>query len=513
MTTGSPRLLSTVARLTRTMSTLSVSPGLSQKLALPHAQIVIVGTKPYLRNLAFSEPLVSKLAGVDEKVFKAALEQLSGTSSVPLYLNLAKIVSIPSECSRHNSPSNSDNLFRELKSTSIVDGVKTLSIILYSPYEHLLAHVAAIAKAFPSYTRKTTTKKGLEEIKVEIVVTDDKTLSDADVKFLQTLGEHMRICAQQVDAPCNEFHSKVFADDAVKLIDNLGVPIEKTIIVGEALKEQGFGGIYHVGKAAINPPVFAAFSHKPAGATKTFALVGKGIVYDTGGMQIKTKTGMPGMKQDMAGAAALLGAFCTLVRSGFKENLSVLLCIAENNISPVANKPDDIITMLSGKTVEINNTDAEGRLVLADGVYYAKTKLNANVIIDMATLTGAQMYATGKLHAGVLTNSDEWELKATRAGRASGDLVHPFVFAPDLHFGDLKSPLADMKNSNLGSTIGPPSSIAGLFIASHIDFAKGLDWLHFDIAYPAQHGERGTAYGVPLICRLLGEYTDVGVTK
>uniref|UniRef100_A0AC34FPQ9 Cytosol aminopeptidase domain-containing protein n=1 Tax=Panagrolaimus sp. ES5 TaxID=591445 RepID=A0AC34FPQ9_9BILA len=169
--------------------------------------------------------------------------------------------------------------------------------------------------------------------------------------------------------------------------------------------------------------------------------------------------------------------------------------------------------MLSGKTVEINNTDAEGRLVLADGVYYAKTKLNANVIIDMATLTGAQAYATGKLHAGVLSNCEKWENKSLKAGRVSGDLVHPFVFAPDLHFSDLDSKVADMKNTNLGSHVGPPSSNAGLFIGAHIDFAKGLSWLHFDIASPAVINERATGFGVALVSRLLGEYTDVGIAK
>lgn len=105
---------------------------------------------------------------------------------------------------------------------------------------------------------------------------------------------------------------------------------------GEKLKEQGFGGIYHVGKAAVNPPIFACFSYTPQGATENIALVGKGIVYDTGGMSLKPSASMPGMKKDMAGAAALLGAFCTLVKNGFKQNLHVLLCIAENNISPAA---------------------------------------------------------------------------------------------------------------------------------------------------------------------------------
>ena len=171
--------------------------------------------------------------------------------------------------------------------------------------------------------------------------------------------------------------------------------------------------------------------------------------------------------------------------------------------------------MLSGKTVEINNTDAEGRLVLSDGVFYAKTKLNAGLIIDMATLTGAQAYATGKIHAGVLSNCEKWENKSIQAGRASGDLVHPFVFAPDLHFDDFKSDVADMKNACLPpeSSRGPPSSTAGLFIGSHIDYGKGLSWLHFDIASPARNGGRGTAFGVALISRLLGEYTDIGILK
>jgi len=222
---------------------------------------------------------------------------------------------------------------------------------------------------------------------------------------------------------------------------------------------------------------------------------------------------MPSMKMDMGGAACCLAAFCTLVASGFKERLHCVLCIAENSVSPDANKPDDIITMLSGKTVEIANTDAEGRLVLADGVWYAKNKLNANTIIDVATLTGAQAFASGKIHASILCNHENAEVECVRAGKKSGDLVHPLPYAPDLHFSDLKSPFADMKNSNLGSMDGPPSSIAGLFIASHIDFASDVDWLHIDMANVACVSEHATAYGPPLICTLLSKYLDVEVAK
>ena len=117
-----------------------------------------------------------------------------------------------------------------MKSLPIADGIKTLSIVLYSPYEHLLAHVAAIARSFPSYSRKTK-KSTLEELNIEIEVTDGKPLSENDLKFLQSLGENIRICTQQVDAPCNEFYSEVFANEAVRLIDGLGVPVQKTIII------------------------------------------------------------------------------------------------------------------------------------------------------------------------------------------------------------------------------------------------------------------------------------------
>ena len=252
------------------MTRLTIGSGLNGNNALPNSQIVIVGQGSYLKDLEFGQ-LSSKLVGVNEQHFKDATSKLSGFSSIPLHLNLAKIISLSSEYSRHNSPSNADSLFKELKSTSIAEGIKNLSIILFSPYDHVLAHVAAISKAFPSYSRKTK-KNLLEEINIEIITTDDKKLTEDDVNFLTSMGENMRICASQVDAPCNEFNSEVFANDAIKLIEELNENISKTIIIGEDLKERGFGGIYNVGKAAIHPPVFAAFSHTPKGASKNIVV-------------------------------------------------------------------------------------------------------------------------------------------------------------------------------------------------------------------------------------------------
>ncbi|KJH47105.1 cytosol aminopeptidase family, catalytic domain protein [Dictyocaulus viviparus] len=131
----------------------------------------------------------------------------------------------------------------------------------------------------------------------------------------------------------------------------------------------------------------------------------------------------------------------------------------------------------------------------------------------MATLTGAQSFVSGKHHAALLTNCNEWEEKACLAGRRSGDLVAPMTFCPDLHFVDLKSPVADMRNSNLGKTEGPPSAVAGLFIGAHIEFGEGLKWLHFDIAAPAESGDRATGYGPALLSCLLGHLTKAPMFK
>jgi probable aminopeptidase NPEPL1 len=167
-------------------------------------------------------------------------------------------------------------------------------------------------------------------------------------------------------------------------------------------------------------------------------LVGKGIVYDTGGLALKPKEGMCGMKADMGGAAGLMGAFEAAVAIGTPVGpiaLHCVLCLAENAIGPTAFRNDDVLTFLSGRTCEINNTDAEGRLVLSDGVAHATALpprlpgltpgAQPDLVIDMATLTGAQMIATGKRFAAIFTNDEATELAAVAAGRRTGDLVHP----------------------------------------------------------------------------------------
>jgi len=321
-------------------------------------------------------------------------------------------------------------------------------------------------------------------------------------QLLDSSCSGIQLAARLVDAPCNVINTTAFVDEAKLVAKELG--IVPTIIQGEELCSQGFGGLYGVGKAAVHPPALVVLSHTPSTSQRVVAWVGKGIVYDTGGLSIKGKTAMPGMKRDCGGAAAILGAFKVAVLNGFQDTLHCVLCLAENSVGPVATRPDDIHTMYSGKTVEINNTDAEGRLVLGDGVAYASKDLKADVILDMATLTGAQGVATGKYHSSHLTNNVAWESAVSEAGRASGDLSFPSVFCPELQFPEFNSAVADMKNSVADRSNASPSC-AGLFIFSHIGFDWPGVWMHVDMAAPVHIGERATGYGVSLLNTLFGD--------
>jgi probable aminopeptidase NPEPL1 len=242
--------------------------------------------------------------------------------------------------------------------------------------------------------------------------------------------------------PPNLLHPDSYADFVRNMVSELqtqGHSVGLEIIRGEELVALGLNGLYGVGKSAPHPACLVHLSYVPPAiegaegfpVAKSICLVGKGITYDTGGLSLKSKDGMPTMKRDMGGSAGVLGAFRSLVLDGTTlasvtpTPIHALLCLAENGIGPDATRPDDIHVMFSGKTVEINNTDAEGRLVLSDGCAYAAKLLNPEVIIDMATLTGAQAVATGKRHAALYCSDESLERYAVEMGKFSGDLAHP----------------------------------------------------------------------------------------
>ena len=186
-----------------------------------------------------------------------------------------------------------------------------------------------------------------------------------------------------------------------------------------------------------------------------------------------------------------------------------MLCLAENSVGPESTRPDDVHTGFSGRTVEVVNTDAEGRLVLGDGVAYAASVLGAATVIDMATLTGAQSVATGKRHGAVYASTEAGEVLTVRAGRFSGDLMHPVPYAPEMWRHEFRSTVADMTN-NVKDRGNAQVSCAGQFIGNHLPDGwldtAGHTWIHIDMAAPAwdKPSERGTGFGVALLSAICG---------
>jgi probable aminopeptidase NPEPL1 len=302
-----------------------------------------------------------------------------------------------------------------------------------------------------------------------------------------------------VDTPTADLTTADFVREAKKIVR--GLPnVTSKVIIGDALAKQGLGGVYGVGKAAAVAPRMLILDYKPARAKRTVALVGKGVVYDTGGLHIKGRGSMESMKGDMGGAAAVIGAFRVLAASKAKVRVIAITPLAENSVDANSYRPDDILTMHSGHTVEINNTDAEGRLLLGDAVSWAARKVKPDVIIDIATLTGAQLIATGKSHAAVVSDRDGLQDLACEVGRATGELCFPLLFCPEFHHREFKSQVADMKNS-VKDRMNAQSSCAAWFVWSHIDDLT-VPWLHIDIAGPGWRDDRGTGFGVGLLAGL-----------
>lgn len=412
----------------------------------------------------------------------------------------------PSRHAAHGHP----HAISELVSSACGNKPCFLFLLMADKSKETFSACCAIARAFPSYSITSAPAPENNIVKVFPNTSTMEVSGDiVDMKAMQKLCEGIREAASLVDMPPNLLN----VNDYVARVETLikGIPgIKISVIRGKDLESQGFGGLYGVGKASTNPPALVVLSYGGSGNSSndkpSVVYVGKGITYDTGGLSIKSKTGMPGMKADMGGSAGCLGAFLTLAQTGGLSNdvpLHCVLCIAENSVATNATRPDDVHVFLSGKTVEINNTDAEGRLVMADGLYYATQSLNPGYLINMATLTGAQGSATGVKHSAVFTNLDNTEALTVEAGKVSGDLAHPLPYTPEFFRHEFKSPVADMKNSqkdrsNCGSAA--PATFLSNHIESYLDQEKA--WIHIDMAYPAMKGERATGYGVALLFTL-----------
>jgi leucyl aminopeptidase len=313
---------------------------------------------------------------------------------------------------------------------------------------------------------------------VSIVVKDAK---DKDAKAVvdraAVIAEAVERCRDLVNTPAADLHPADLAAAAVDLCTDAGCTVD--VLDEKALKAGGFGGILGVGQGAANPPrlVRIAYNGGSAGATAVH-LVGKGITFDTGGLSLKPSTAMEWMKADMGGAASVITTMWALAKLGVPVNVVGWLAIAENMPSGTAIRPSDVLTMYGGKTVEVLNTDAEGRLVMADAIVRASEEKPA-AIVDIATLTGAALVALGSRLYAVMGNDDDLRAEIVAAAADAGEQCWPMPLPDELR-KSLDSEIADI--ANMGDRNGG-MLVAGLFLKDFVP--NGIPWAHLDVAGPA----------------------------
>jgi leucyl aminopeptidase len=253
-----------------------------------------------------------------------------------------------------------------------------------------------------------------------------------------------------------------------------------TVLAEDALAAGGYGGLLGVGQGSVNPPRLVRLEHAPEGAARSLVLAGKGITFDSGGLSLKPAKSMETMKSDMSGAAAVLGAMQAIAALDLPVRVVGYLAIAENMPGGAAQRPSDVITIFGGTTVEVTNTDAEGRLVLADALA-ASAADSPDIIIDVATLTGAQVVALGTLVGAVMANDDGLRDAVVDAARRAGEAMWPMPLPPEMG-KSLESAVADLVNLPADSRAGG-MLMAGLFLQEFVP--SGVRWAHLDIAGPA----------------------------
>ncbi|TLU84826.1 MAG: leucyl aminopeptidase [Chlorobium sp.] len=347
--------------------------------------------------------------------------------------------------------------------------------------------------------------KGIAKLllRVDSAVADEAEKGVVDGKII---GSCQKMARDMVNLPGNHLHAGDIAKAAVDSGKKYGYDV--TVFHKKEIEAFGMGGLLAVNKGSHHPPTFTVLEYKPKGkANAVIALVGKGVTFDSGGISLKPSENMGEMKSDMSGAASVLGAVEAAVRLALPLHIIGFIPATDNMPGSTAQQPGDVITTYSGITVEVGNTDAEGRLILADALSYAKEKFSPDVIIDVATLTGACIVALGYAVAGLFSNSDKLADEIFQAGQQSGEKVWRMPLW-DLYGEQIKSDVADVNNTG---GRGAGSVTAAKFLEKFIDGHK--NWAHIDIAGPsftpkgAGKVNGGTGFGVGLLVEFLKKWS------
>ncbi len=341
-------------------------------------------------------------------------------------------------------------------------------------YNVLKAFVLSLNSCNYTFSKYFSKKRENFEINVDFYC-KSSILDVNNLNEIVNIMDCINITRNLVNEPSNILTPHEFAQRCCDVVKKLDVDID--VYDENWIKENKLKALYEVGKASANKPRFIVmkyFGNKQS--NRSISFVGKGLTYDSGGYSIKSSDGMLTMKCDMGGAASVLSLITLVAREMLKINIYVVIPVCENMIDGNGLKPGDVIGSLSNKTIEIISTDAEGRLVLADGVYYAADKLNSDVIIDIATLTGACGIALGTKYAAIIDNNEELFDQLYESTENTVDNI--WRLPGDEEYKELlKSDIADLKN--LGGRYGGTIT-AGLFVG---EFVKGKPWAHIDIAY------------------------------
>jgi leucyl aminopeptidase len=379
---------------------------------------------------------------------------------------------------------------------------KNFATIAPTNRDEVIAFATSAALGEYTWNQKTTPKSSSSEI--EIVTADA-----APVEHARVISTAVCRARDLVHTPANIKTPLWMANQARAIASEYGLQIN--VLSGVALRE--FGGLRAVGNSSPNPgPRFIHLTYTPKGGKKAsriphVVLVGKGITFDTGGISLKRPYDtMTAMKTDMAGAAAALATISALPQLGAQVKVSVLMMCAENALSGTSQRPSDVIKHYGGKTVEVINTDAEGRLVLADGLAFADINLDPDYVVDIATLTGAATLGLGRQYAAMYTRNSQLARTISEIGERTGDRVWHMPLIDD-YTDALESDIADLNHNASKGHYGAGSVTAALFLEQ---FVGDRQWVHLDIAGTARSesdsGENpkgGTGFGVRLLVEWL----------
>ena len=330
--------------------------------------------------------------------------------------------------------------------------------------------------------------------KVDFTGADPKE-DAAKLKGATAIGEAVNSARDLINTPPNDLYPASFAERAGELARSAGLEVE--VLDDNALRKQGYGGILGVGTGSSRPPRLVRLRHKGPKAAKKVALVGKGITFDTGGISLKSGAGMEEMTSDMSGAAAVVATMVLASKLNYPIEITATVPMAEDMPSGTAYRPGDVLRMYGGKTVEVLNTDAEGRLVLADAITRARED-EPDYLIETSTLTGAQVVALGKRTPGVM-GSEDFRDRVAELSRSTGENGWAMPLPEELR-GELDSKLADLANVTGARWAG--MLVAGVFLKEFV--GDDLPWAHIDIAGPAYNSSGAWGYtpkggtGVPV---------------